>query len=105
MPTTLGHRGGRKSGRKLVPPGATLAEPSMCVADFKKLVVTCSEDEVDRLRTRYKRYYREHRQVFTDLLAGRYTDDESLKAALLDARKRAVAERRTSAAPVQRRNG
>ena len=78
----------------------------MSLAQFRELVGPCSDREIDRLRTRYKRYYREHRQVFTDLLLGKYEDDESFRRAALVARKthKGGVLTRTSAAALARTN-
>ncbi len=78
----------------------------MSLADFRQLVGDCSDEEIDRLRSRYKLYYREHRQVFTDLLSGKYNDEASFRRAALEARKTHVGGEltRTSAAGLARTN-
>lgn len=68
----------------------------------RRLLADCSEEEIDRLRNRYKRYYRWHRQVFTDLLLGKFTDEASFRQALRVARIEASAAGKTSAPPVEK---
>jgi hypothetical protein len=75
-------------------------EPSMSLSEFNGLVVPCSDAEIDRLRDRYRLYYRPHRQLFTDLLRGEFQDESEFKAALLAARIRASAAGKTSNKPV-----
>ena len=72
-------------------------EPSMSLAEFYELVGQCTDDEIDRLRSRYRRYYRWHRQVFTDLLSGNYTSEKEFFDAALDARDEASKQGQTSA--------
>lgn len=74
----------------------------MSLAEFYELISKCSPGEIDRLRSRYRRYYREHRQVFTDLLVGKFTSEDSFKEALLDARIAASISGKTSAQSVNK---
>ncbi|MCH7822514.1 MAG: hypothetical protein IIA07_10880 [Proteobacteria bacterium] len=73
----------------------------MTLCQFNELVGPCSDKEIDRLRTRYQPYYREHRQVFIDFLRGKFSDDREFKQALLEARIKASAAGKTSAETVE----
>jgi hypothetical protein len=75
--------------------GKKRKERRMTFAEFRQVVGDCSEDEVDRLRTRYKRYYREHRVLFTDFLAGEYPDEKVFFDKALEERLKAIKERKT----------
>ena len=76
-------------------------EPSMTLSQFNDLVGPCSDEEIDRLRNRYRPYYREHRQVFIDLLLGKFADDQEFRQALLEKRIEASKAGKTSAKPVE----
>ena len=80
-------------------------EHSMTVSEFIDLIGVCSDDEIDRLRAHYRRYFRWHREVFINLLTGRYTDDEAFWKAVNTARYEASERGETSAEPVPRRDG
>jgi hypothetical protein len=82
--------------------GRKYGEHSMSLAEFYKLVSKCSPEEIDRLRNRYQRYYLEHRQPFTDLLVGKFTNEDSFREALLDARIAASLSGKTSAPSVKK---
>ena len=71
-------------------------EPGMTLGEFKALVGTCSGEEIQRLRQRYRTYERWHRQVFLDFLRGEFADEAQFKRALLVARRQAAAAGRTS---------
>jgi hypothetical protein len=73
----------------------------MTLAEFYQLIGPCSQQEIDRLRDRYRRYMREHRQPFTDLLGNKFASGDAFKQALLKARVAASRAGKTSAEPVQ----
>ena len=80
-------------------------EHSMTVSEFNDLIGVCSDDEIQRLRDRYTRYFRWHREVFINLLTRRYTDDAAFWQAVNTARYEASESGETSAEPVPRRDG
>lgn len=74
-------------------------ERSMSFAEFQELVGGCTDSEISRLRSRYQRYCREHRQVFISLLRGDYKTHEEFSEAALNARAQASAAGKTSSVP------
>lgn len=63
--------------------------PNMTCDDFWSVVEPVSADERGRLIRRFKRYYNEHRQLFTDFLSGKFADEDTFWDAVLDARQKA----------------
>jgi hypothetical protein len=73
----------------------------MTLREFNDLVGPCSDKEIDRLRMRYQRYYRLHRELFVNVLRGKFSDDDEFRQATLQARIKASKAGETSAKPVE----
>lgn len=85
------------------PTGAKIDdELKMSIEEFFDLIGgPCDIEEIDRIKDRYRKYKRKHRQLFIDLLQGKYSTDKEFRSALLETRKEASKLGLTDAGPAK----